>query len=336
MNRNYLIICLWAILISPSLFGQESGNGTLIIYRDKQQLQGQNFNYPVMINGSEVALIKQGTFYTKSLAPGKYKVSAKTEIESGVIVTILPNDTSYVRCSVNMGFWVGRPDIIQVDKNSARSSLASSVYQDLSLIEHKTFNPKGSFGLIFGLNAGLESFDVFTMEDGKNSSLSTGGSFNIGGQYNLFINKNLEMSIDLRYQGASLSPSLKNATAYFRRGVTNATLFAVAPFKNDLMKLKFGAGLGYHFGCKMEIDGSKVEGGIYKLDYNPALAFRFGSVFETFFNRYSFAMGLFYNNINYKVERATLDSFPFEVINKKTSEPNGSNIELMFGYYLYF
>jgi len=274
-----------------------------------------------MINDSAVVMMKVGTLYKKSLPAGKYKVSAKTEMESGVEVNILPNDTSYVRCGVNMGFWVGRPDIIQVDKNSAKSTLSSIAFQDVSNVEYKTFVPKGSVGLLLGFNGGLERFDVFMMENNKYSTLSTGGSFNIGAQVNFILHKNIELSADIRYQGASLSPSLKNATAHFGRGVTHATVYAVAPLKNEIMKL---------------IDGSDVDGNKLEAEYNSALAIRFGTVFETTINRYGFAIGLFYNNVNYEVNKVTINSMPAEFTDDKLSKPNGSNIEFMLGYYLYF
>jgi len=334
VKLSKLTICICAIMLSINLYAQ-SDKGVLVIYRD-YQLQGQGLKYPVMINDSAVVMMKVGTLYKKSLPAGKYKVSAKTEMESGVEVNILPNDTSYVRCGVNMGFWIGRPDIIQVDKNSAKSTLSSIAFQDVSNVEYKTFVPKGSVGLLLGFNGGLERFDVFMMENNKYSTLSTGGSFNIGAQVNFILHKNIELSADIRYQGASLSPSLKNATAHFGRGVTHATVYAVAPLKNEIMKLKFGAGLGYHFNNNMEIDGSDVDGNKLEAEYNSALAIRFGTVFETTINRYGFAMGLFYNNVNYEVTKVTINSMPAEFTDDKLSKPNGSNIEFMLGYYLYF
>ena len=74
-----LTICICAIMLSINLYAQ-SDKGVLAIYRN-YQLQGQGLKHPVMVNDSAVVMMKVGTLYKKSLPAGKYKVSAKTEME---------------------------------------------------------------------------------------------------------------------------------------------------------------------------------------------------------------------------------------------------------------
>ena len=330
------VIILLAVLFGNSLLSLSQDNsGTLVIYREFQ-MQASNFYYPVMINNEKVVDIKTGTVFIKNLEPGTYKISAKTENEAAVDVIILPNDTAYVRCGVNMGIWAPRPDVIQVDKKSAKAAISSAPFRNISHIVYKEFIQKGSIGIIIGSNFGFENFDVFMMENGNYSTLSTGGSFSIGAIISHKIHKNFEMSYDLRYQGASLSPNLSNASAHFGKGTGYVSVYAIQPFKNEVMQMKFGGGLGYHFGCNMEIDGKKIGEGLITANYKSAMAYRLGSVFETRMNKMAFSIGLHYTGVNYEIAEAKYNSMPITFTDRKLKTPNGSNLELSIGYHALF
>lgn len=330
------LIILLSVLFANSLLSLSQDNyGTLVIYREFQ-MQASGFYYPVMINGEKVVDIKVGTIFIKNLEPGRYTVGAKTENESAVDVIIMPNDTAYVRCGVNMGFWTPRPDVIQVDKNSAKAAISSAPFRNISHIVYKEFVPKGSFGIIMGANIGFESVDVFMMENGKYSYLSAGGSFSIGAILSHKIHKNFEMSYDLRYQGASLTPTLSNASAHFGKGTGYLSVYAIQPFKNEMMQMKFGGGLGYHFGPNLEIDGKKIGEGLITAKYKSAVAYRIGSVFETRMNRMGFSLGLHFTGVKYEITEAKLNSSPIYFTDDKLNKPNGSNIELSIGYHALF
>lgn len=324
------------MLFSLTLFAQsDNENGTLVIYREPLY-QGSKFSYPVEVNGVKVVSIKSGTFYVKSLPVGKYRISAKTEIESFTEVTINPFDTAFVRCGVLMGMWVGRPDIIQVDKNSAYKVLSAGILVNISSEEYKEFKAKGALGIEFGPSIGFESVDIFVIEDGKYSSISSGTGFHFGAIFTHRIHNNLEMLYQFKYQGGGLNPSLSNASANFGRGILGVSLYGVSPMQGDYLRLKFGGGVAYNFGVNMEIDGKKVDNKIYTAKYKSTVGYRLGTIFETSVNRASYWLGLHFNIVSYEITEAKLNGAPFIFFEDKLNKPKGNGIEFTLGYQFLF
>lgn len=333
---------LFSILLLAIICFQSNGNesdsyGTLIIFRDFQ-LQAYKFYYPVELNGEKITYARTGTYFVKNLQPGTYRVSAKTEAESFANVTILPNDTVYVRCGVNMGFWVARPDIIQVDKSMGSFILSTGKLTNITDEVFSELKPKGSVGISFGGTGGFESVNLFEMEDGKYSRLNPGGGFNIGINFSHILLKKFEVFYEIRYQGASLTPMLSNASAHFGRGIASASMYYIIPLKSNYLQLKLGGGAGYHFGTNLEIDSKKVDGNLFTAKYDPTIGYRIGGTFGTYINRFGFTFGLHYNMVSYTLNELRVNGVlsEFSDENNLLNRPNGKGIEFSAGYHFIF
>lgn len=320
---NILIL----VLASLGFASAQSEMGTIIIYRDKA-LQGAAISFPVEVNSEKVVRIKNGSFFVKQLPAGVYWVSAKGETESKVNVVILPNDTIIVRCGVNTGFWTFRPDLVQVDTRSAKEQFAFKNLKNLSDKKFDLLNRKFALGFQVGSGFGLESIEAFTLDNNKGLYISSGGGLFIGADALHCIHKNFEMAYDVRYQFSSLTPAHKDVDATFSRGVVNVSGYGVIPFKNDIIRLKIGAGAGLYYGGYLNIDGSKANLDVVDLKYKPSLGFRTGIIYETILGGYSYSMSLHYTHVNYQYREAKLNGYSAIPTEKKLATPNGSGIEL--------
>ncbi len=336
MKKFSLIIILSILCMGATAQGNEN-LGTIIIFRDFQ-LQAYKFFYPVEINGQKVTYAKTGTYFVSNLEPGTYRVSAKTEAEAYANVTVLPNDTVYVRCGVNMGFWVARPDIIQVEKSMGSYILETGKLVNITDEGFTEFKPKGSIGMVIGGTAGFEGADLFLMENDSYSRLFPGGGFHIGLNFSHYPLKNMELLYELRYQGAGLSPALSNASAHFGRGIGSVSIYYIIPLKNNYLQLKFGGGAGYHFGTNMEIDSKKLDGNLMTANFNSTIGYKVGGIFGTYVNRYGFTFGLHYNMVSYSLNELRVNGIlsEFDDENYILNKPSGKGIEFNIGYHYIF
>lgn len=331
--------CLFLLVIILSafrVFSQSNGDtGTLILYRDIQ-IQGNKLYYPVELNGQKIANAKGGTYFVKDLQPGAYRISAKTEVEAYVDINILAHDTVYIRCGVNMGMWIGRPDIVLVDKNFGHQTISSANLKDISSEIFKEFTPKGSVGLVFGGAAGFENIDMFLMDNGKYAQLSSGGGFHFGIMFSHGISKHFEMCYDVKYHGGGLTPSLKNASADFGRGIGSVSLYSTIPLKSDFFRLKFGAGIGCHFGTNLEIDSKEIDGNLYTAKYKSTIDYRIGGIFGTYINSFGYTIGIHYNIVSYEATEAKVNGVPAVFNDDKIEFPKGNGLEFSLGYHFLF
>jgi hypothetical protein len=92
----------------------------LHIYREFFYL-GYAISYKVNLNDSTICRAKHGTVYTLRLEnPECYTISAKTETSYELNLCFEPGQEYYLRCSVGMGAFVGRPIFQIVDKTRGR------------------------------------------------------------------------------------------------------------------------------------------------------------------------------------------------------------------------
>lgn len=95
----------------------------LIVYRPPN-LMGALINYTLMLNDSAVMKVKFRSYKIIELdAAGVYKISAKTEDEKAIQVNLEANKVYFLRCTVGLGLFLGRPKFKFVDASRGQSEV---------------------------------------------------------------------------------------------------------------------------------------------------------------------------------------------------------------------
>ena len=82
----------------------------------------------ILLNGTVVGeMVPQGFFFVDR-SPGKYLATARTESEASVQIPLAANETRYVRGSISLGIFVGRPNLNLVDAKDALIELVDLGY----------------------------------------------------------------------------------------------------------------------------------------------------------------------------------------------------------------
>ena len=90
------------------------GNGRIYMYR--KSALGAAVQPAVRVNGEEVGKAKPKGFFYVDLAPGTYDISASTEAERNLNLTLDAGEEKYVRLEIKMGAFVGHVKPVLVDK----------------------------------------------------------------------------------------------------------------------------------------------------------------------------------------------------------------------------
>jgi hypothetical protein len=330
--RSILLMILSSILINDAV--AQTDSAYIVFFRENQYF-GRGFSYPVTVNGEKIAKIKNGTYFVHPVAAGRHLVMAKTETVASVELSLNPGDTCYLRCGVLMGMWVGRPEIVMVDKRYASQQILAQNLTNASQGKYVEIDSKAKLGMILGFGGGFERIDVFTTTSGDAVTLSTGGGANFGANVSYAPMKNLEIAFDMGYCISTMSQNLKNADADFGRGVARVTLWGVAPLKGEFMKLRYGGGLGSYFGGKMSIDASELGDHKYEIGYKPAIGFHGGIEFVSVLDKYYFTFGLQFQGLRYKVKDIKIDGYSIPLsmtsLDRKIESPNGGGFFLTMG-----
>ncbi len=84
-----------------------SGKGRIVVYRTG--MLGTAVQPAVSVDGAKKGTCKpNGAFYA-DVAPGNRVVSAATEVKRETLVHVEEGKSSYVRCSIGLGMFVGQP-----------------------------------------------------------------------------------------------------------------------------------------------------------------------------------------------------------------------------------
>lgn len=88
----------------------------------------------ILLNGTVVGeMVPQGFFYVDR-SPGKYVATARTEAEASVEIPLAANETRYVRGSISLGIFVGRPNLNLVDAKDALIEMVDLGYVGASTL----------------------------------------------------------------------------------------------------------------------------------------------------------------------------------------------------------
>jgi len=100
--------------------------GRIYIYR--KSALGAAVQPAIRINGEEVGKAKPKGFFYVDLTPGTYDISASTEAERNLNMTLSAGEEKYVRLEVKMGGFVGHIKPVLVDTEVGMEELQKMKY----------------------------------------------------------------------------------------------------------------------------------------------------------------------------------------------------------------
>jgi hypothetical protein len=77
------------------------------------------------LNGQKVGSCEPDGVFIKDVAPGRYEVVAGTESEHRMVFFVRGGDEQYVKCSITMGVFVGRPHLELVAPATGKADIQS-------------------------------------------------------------------------------------------------------------------------------------------------------------------------------------------------------------------
>ncbi len=100
------------------------GNAGLVyLYRPKEIIGG-GVSFTVKANGVPITKLYNCGYYPYFATPGETEFSAKTESKSSVTLDVRAGEKYYIKGSVGVGFFIGRPHLIIVPADIAEKEIA--------------------------------------------------------------------------------------------------------------------------------------------------------------------------------------------------------------------
>jgi hypothetical protein len=102
------------------------GDGRLLVYRVGGL--GGAVRPDVRLNGEVIGKSQPDGFFFVDRPSGRYTVSARTEVEATLDVTLTEGETTYVLSSITLGVFVGHPKLSLQSESAAAGQLAGLAY----------------------------------------------------------------------------------------------------------------------------------------------------------------------------------------------------------------
>ena len=99
------------------------GTGVVYIYRPHSVI-GAAVTYDVKVGETVVTTLHNGGYYPYFAKPGEVEFRAKTESESAVTLDVKAGQPYYIKGTVGVGFFVGRPHLMVVPAEAAQKEIA--------------------------------------------------------------------------------------------------------------------------------------------------------------------------------------------------------------------
>lgn len=336
--KKFFAICVLAILLSLDVFGQDPvETGRIVFYRE-YNYAGSGASFRIYMGDSLLVRLRNNTYMEHFFAPGQYQFSVNRAGDSPLNLRVEAGETYYIRLGFRVGLWSSIPELLLVDAASALPALESGKMKQLSYEDISQPRPGNRIGLNLAAGFGFKNHPLFVIEGGGESKISLGGGVAIGLRYGREFGKYFDLSSELNYQFSTLRPPLNNADVTFSRGIFSLTPAVIIPIRDgEEMRLKLGAGVDYHWGSRLKIESSGIQGGFNDTwKYQQALGGHGSAIFEmNLTEKSAFVYGLklyFVNHTFDSSERFAPHEIPFPELMKTP----GSGIDLVFGYYLYF
>lgn len=332
MKKQILFFGLFLLFIQ-SMYGNDGISSKIVFYREPNYV-GSAVSYKVFVGDSAIIKLKNNSYYSYSCLPGEYDIQIGKLQETKLRLKVEQGKTYYLRFGIRIGVWSSIPELLLVDSVSAYPAINSGSMRKLDKQNTPFVRPKNRLGLNLNIGGGFEGSTMARTITGENSTISSGGGYAIGLKYGHEFNRHFDVAIDFNYQFSQLRPFLNNAEVTFGRGVLSITPSYIVPIDGgDAMRLKFGAGIDGYLGPKMEMDLSQLYGLKDTWTYKNSVGYHLSAIFEwNIADNWSLNYGLKWYNVSYSFEKGN-NSYP--IVDKLTN-PNGSGIDFLMGFYYHF
>lgn len=99
------------------------GTGLVYIYRPSSFVGG-GVAYDVKVGETVVTTLHNGGYYPYFVKPGEVEFWAKTESRSAVTLDVKAGEVYYVKGTVGVGFFIGRPHLMVIPPATAENEIA--------------------------------------------------------------------------------------------------------------------------------------------------------------------------------------------------------------------
>jgi len=97
--------------------------GTVIFYREGH-FTGSALKPSIYLDGKELARLKNGTYFTVQVEPGKHEVGSSAKHEPDLAIDVKPGETSYVQMIVVTGTWRGAGRLVPVPPDDGKTAVS--------------------------------------------------------------------------------------------------------------------------------------------------------------------------------------------------------------------
>jgi hypothetical protein len=109
-----------------------ANTGRIVFYRE-DTIVGAAIQPGIHLDGALVGESKPGGFFFSDVVPGTHRVSARTEVETAVSVTVGDGQTRYLRSAITIGVLAGHVQFTMVREDEARRQLPSMRFTGFAL-----------------------------------------------------------------------------------------------------------------------------------------------------------------------------------------------------------
>lgn len=116
----------FCLIFNVDLFAEvnqpEDGKGTVVFYRNKK-FSGKAITFNIQDSDKNYGPLKNGGVITISVDPGERTFFSQVLSSDALTLNIEENKKYYVRGTVKMGLYAGRPKLEKVDEKTAQKEM---------------------------------------------------------------------------------------------------------------------------------------------------------------------------------------------------------------------
>jgi hypothetical protein len=112
--------------IASSIPTLKAGEGRIYFYRTS--MLGAAIQPTINLNGVAVGTSQSGGFFFVDRSPGNYEIVMASEVERKVTFVLAAGEQKYIRTSVGIGLFVGRPQAELVSAEEGRKEVSDLSY----------------------------------------------------------------------------------------------------------------------------------------------------------------------------------------------------------------
>ena len=109
--------------------GPPPGKGQVIFWRPGT-LVGAALGCGVNMGDQRISALGRGKYFVLNLDPGTHGFNARSEARDDLTLEVEAGETYYVRCTIRMGFMVGRPNLAPSDAAAFNEKRGDLEYVD--------------------------------------------------------------------------------------------------------------------------------------------------------------------------------------------------------------